>query len=160
MATQLRSSSCSISVECGYELSHLADLTTGNGRFLQQQCRDRNYRRPPLDYEWPKTMQPNAHCWKMWLSALKKCFLRPDDPHNQLRNSLGHWTHIPTTWDWFYLPMQDRLFERSNHQTWHPEHETKVINRHDSKDSAAPHTQSLTCPRMQFQLPPTAEARK
>jgi hypothetical protein len=97
----------------------LTDITTGNGRFLQTQCRNRQYRRPPLAYQWPKTVQPDQHCWKLWLSALEKCFLRPDDPHHRLRNSLGHWIHIPTRWDWFYSPTEDRLFERSDHYGWH-----------------------------------------
>jgi hypothetical protein len=97
----------------------LADLTTGNGRFLRKQCLLSTYRRPPLDYKWPTTMQPDAHCWKLWLSAIETCFLNPADPHYRLRNSLGHWTHVPVEWDWFYSPTQDRLFERDDTHTWH-----------------------------------------
>jgi hypothetical protein len=98
----------------------LADITTGDGRFLQKQCQDRNYRRPPLAYEWPKTMKPDAHCWKLWLSAIQTCFLRPDDPHKKLRNPLGKWTHLPSDWDWFYSPLQDRVYERIAPQVWYP----------------------------------------
>jgi hypothetical protein len=129
----------------------LTDITTGDGHFLQKQCQDRTYRRPPLEYEWPKTMQPNAHCWKLWLSAIATCFLRPDDPHKKLRNPLGKWTKLPSDWDWFYSPLQvfktDSL-NGSHHKSGTLGNEIKAINQHASKDSDEPSLQPTSYLRM------------
>jgi hypothetical protein len=96
----------------------LADITTGNGRFIQPQCFTRTHRRPTAGRNWPKAEQPDAHCWNQWTTALQTCFLRPGDRHNRLNRPLGYWINEPPHWDWFYSPLIDTLFERRPDNHW------------------------------------------
>jgi hypothetical protein len=96
----------------------LADITTGDSRFIQPQCLTIAYRRPTAGHNWPKTEKPDAHCWQQWTAALQTCFLRTDDRHNRLNRPLLYWINEPPHWDWFYSALTDKLFERRTALHW------------------------------------------
>jgi hypothetical protein len=102
----------------------LADITTGDGRFIQPQCLTITYRRPSAGRNWPKTEPPDAHCWHQWTTALQTCFLRMDDRHNRLNRPLGYWINEPPHLDWYYSPSTNTLFERRTDNHW----DTRIRN--------------------------------
>jgi hypothetical protein len=63
-----------------------------------------------------KTRNPDNHCWDLWRKALANCFLRPNDPHQQLRNNLGDWILQPDC-EWYYSPLTGVLLQAHN-DTW------------------------------------------
>jgi hypothetical protein len=96
----------------------LADLTTGDGKNLISECRDKNFRSSVHhSIQWPTAGRPNYTCWKEWQQALDTCFLRPDDQHERLNRPLGPWTKLPNKWQWHFDQEQDILYEYHSHQT-------------------------------------------
>jgi hypothetical protein len=130
----------------------LADITTGDGRFIQSQCLNAAYRRPAAGRDWPKTEKPDAHCWQQWTAALQTCFLRTDDQHNRLNRPLGYWINEPPHWDWFYSPSTDQLFNEETTINGTLESETPVNNLPVSKVSAPPHKHCIHCLPMLHRL--------
>jgi hypothetical protein len=71
----------------------LADITTGDGKHLTQECKEANSTSNcHHSLTWPKAGQPDQTCWKLWTKAIDECFLRADDRHERLSRPLGAWT--------------------------------------------------------------------
>ena len=78
----------------------LSDITEGNGTHIRTEAwhgvqfdggRDTS--------KWPLWGKPSPLCWTKWRTALQSTYCL--NSSRQLRCTLGHWTHIPTTWKWF-----------------------------------------------------------
>jgi hypothetical protein len=96
----------------------LSDITTGDGRHLQNQFRQGIGQSLRHQKQWPTAAAPDNHCWALWRRALDYCFLRPDDHHHRLRVTLGDWIVAPEC-DWYYSHISDTVFEFSGEDWIH-----------------------------------------
>jgi hypothetical protein len=91
----------------------LSDLCTVDGRAVTlDACQGRRDPSSCSEYSWPRVQgHLPAHFWKLWQTALRKCFLHSGSSR-VLHQPLGKWKHFPSRWRWFYSPSEDRLYEQ------------------------------------------------
>lgn len=90
----------------------LSDLTTGTGTHLDETLA--TGRRPLLTHarlRWPKSGTPSAHCWRLWESALVRCFVGDHDQYPwKLRVQLGDWIAPALYGSAFYSVSRDCIY--------------------------------------------------
>ena len=64
------------------------------------------------EFLWPRvqTKLPDRY-WTLWQKALSKCFLVSGSSRD-LRDTLGRWSRVPPSWQWYYSPQEDRLYKK------------------------------------------------
>ena len=97
----------------------ISDLTTGDGLRLQQGWHLPSFQgQDNHNLDWPRLGPLTKTCWKLWESAIQKCFVKPDELHTQtLKQPLGNWTQQPTAWRWFLTENKDCLYHMQGHNT-------------------------------------------
>jgi hypothetical protein len=98
----------------------LADITTGDGLHIQtpRTIRQEYQQQRLTEQKGRKGGRPDKHCWSLWNSAVKKCFLMPHDTHNRILKPLGDWIRLPDDWKWFYAITTDTLYEKELNNNW------------------------------------------
>jgi hypothetical protein len=97
----------------------LADITTGDGKHLTQDCKEANcISICHHSIKWPKAGQPDRTCCRLWTEAIENCFLRADDRHERLSRPLGPWTQPPLDWKWYYSVADDKMYHHDLPGAW------------------------------------------
>jgi hypothetical protein len=97
----------------------LADITTGDGKHLTQDCKEENFTSTcHQSIKWPKAGQPDRTCWRLWTEAIENCFLRADDRHERLSRPLGEWTQLPPDWKWYYSVEDNKMYRHELPGSW------------------------------------------
>ena len=63
-------------------------------------------------FSWPHTPPLlSPHYWQIWQCALHQCFLLRG-LSRLVRERLGKWASMPLNWQWFYSPLEDRMYHK------------------------------------------------
>ncbi len=93
----------------------LSEICTGDGLSITEEAwRGVRFEVPFKILSWPSFPRPSSKEWTTWQLFIKKAFL-----HRGLRlhSTLGHWTASDCSWEWFFSPSQECLFQTSQ-GTW------------------------------------------
>ena len=99
-----------------HKVLRLSELVTGDGKFIRAEARLPGPAIGRNDFHWPEEHKPSPRCWKLWNQALDKCFVDPLSRNKQLASPRGKWTSVPSKWEWFILPEENRLYRVQNQQ--------------------------------------------
>lgn len=101
--------------------TRISDLTTGDGKRIHPASwNGQPHDSAGTEYTWVEHGNPNNKAWMLWRSAIRQCFLTLQNTQQILRNPLGSWTNsIPTRWQWFYSPAQDRIYRHAPKEAEH-----------------------------------------
>lgn len=66
----------------------------------------------PNHYNWPIQPKPHSTDWHFWKHAITTCFTSSG---LRAQLALGPWVDSDNTWIWFFVPAEERLYERTPH---------------------------------------------
>jgi hypothetical protein len=99
----------------------VADITDASGhKILHHIWQGNKDIQPRAQYAWPNQGKPSRGSWIVWRAALARTLgMTPHRPNHNCK--LGDWTMDGQTWQWYYSPHDERLYENDKGQWyWYP----------------------------------------